>query len=579
RYGALGTMGVGEGGPEIVRQLLENTYDIKEPEVILCWLTGKPGHGVGPQDVAISLCGAVYDKGFVKNKVIEFAGPGVASLPMDYRMGIDVMTTETACLSSVWETDDTVKAWYEAHGRGEAYKKLRIAEGAEYDGLIEIDLSTVEPMAALPFHPSKAVTLRELIANPGDILSECEARTGLSLVNKIKNGKLTVDQGIIAGCAGGMYDNIAEAAAILRKGSVGDGYFGLSVYPSSVPINMELLRTGVQAELMSRGAVFKPAFCGPCFGAGDVPSNGALSIRHTTRNFPNREGSKPSDGQISSVMLMDARSIAATAANGGVLTSAAEFDYDAPGAHEYRFDGSIYEKRVYSGFGKADEAEELRFGPNIKPWPDIPALPENLVLRLDSVIHDPVTTTDELIPSGETSSYRSNPYKLSEFTLSRRDPGYVARAKETANLTEEEKNSVLSAFGIEGAPALFESTIYATSPGDGSAREQAASCQRVLGGGANICREFATKRYRSNCINWGMLPLEYKGEFSGNIGDFVLLKDIRKAVSDGKETVEGVLLSGCKTEKLTFAMPNLTADERAIILSGCLMNRYREMRK
>ena len=579
RYGALGTMGVGEGGPEIVRQLLENTYDIKEPEVILCWLTGKPGHGVGPQDVAISLCGAVYDKGFVKNKVIEFAGPGVASLPMDYRMGIDVMTTETACLSSVWETDDTVKAWYEAHGRGEAYKKLRIAEGAEYDGLIEIDLSTVEPMAALPFHPSKAVTLRELIANPGDILSECEARTGLSLVNKIKNGKLTVDQGIIAGCAGGMYDNIAEAAAILRKGSVGDGYFGLSVYPSSVPINMELLRTGVQAELMSRGAVFKPAFCGPCFGAGDVPSNGALSIRHTTRNFPNREGSKPSDGQISSVMLMDARSIAATAANGGVLTSAAEFDYDTPGAHEYRFDGSIYEKRVYSGFGKADEAEELRFGPNIKPWPDIPALPENLVLRLDSVIHDPVTTTDELIPSGETSSYRSNPYKLSEFTLSRRDPGYVARAKETAYLTEEEKNSVLSAFGIEGAPALFESTIYATSPGDGSAREQAASCQRVLGGGANICREFATKRYRSNCINWGMLPLEYKGEFSGNIGDFVLLKDIRKAVSDGKETVEGVLLSGGKTEKLTFAMPNLTADERAIILSGCLMNRYREMRK
>ena len=579
RYGALGTMGVGEGGPEIVRQLLENTYDIKEPEVILCWLTGKPGHGVGPQDVAISLCGAVYDKGFVKNKVIEFAGPGVASLPMDYRMGVDVMTTETACLSSVWETDDTVKAWYEAHGRGEAYKKLRIAEGAEYDGLIEIDLSTVEPMAALPFHPSKAVTLRELIANPGDILSECEARTGLSLVNKIKNGKLTVDQGIIAGCAGGMYDNIAEAAAILRKGSVGDGYFGLSVYPSSVPINMELLRTGVQAELMSRGAVFKPAFCGPCFGAGDVPSNGALSIRHTTRNFPNREGSKPSDGQISSVMLMDARSIAATAANGGVLTSAAEFDYDTPGAHEYRFDGSIYEKRVYSGYGKADRAEELRFGPNIKPWPDIPALPENLVLRLDSVIHDPVTTTDELIPSGETSSYRSNPYKLAEFTLSRRDPGYVARAKETANLTEEEKNSVLSAFGIEGAPALFESTIYATSPGDGSAREQAASCQRVLGGGANICREFATKRYRSNCINWGMLPLEYKGEFSGNIGDFVLLKDIRKAVSDGKETVEGVLLSGCKTEKLTFAMPNLTADERAIILSGCLMNRYREMRK
>ena len=578
RYGALGTMGVGEGGPEIVRQLLENTYDIKEPEVILCWLKGKPGHGVGPQDVAIALCGAVYDNGFVKNKVIEFAGPGIASLPMDYRMGIDVMTTETACLSSVWETDGAVKAWYEAHGRGEAFKELRITEGAEYDGLIEIDLSAVEPMAALPFHPSKAVTLRELIANPADILSECEARTGLSLVNKVKDGKLMIDQGIIAGCAGGMYDNIAEAAAILRKGSVGDGYFGLSVYPSSVPINMELLRTGVQAELMSRGAVFKPAFCGPCFGAGDVPSNGALSIRHTTRNFPNREGSKPSDGQISSVMLMDARSIAATAANGGILTSAAEFDYDAPEAHEYRFDGTIYEKRVYIGFDKPDDSEELRFGPNIKPWPDIPALPENLVLRLDSVIHDPVTTTDELIPSGETSSYRSNPYKLAEFTLSRRDPGYVARAKETANLTEEEKNSVLAAFGLERASALFESVIYATSPGDGSAREQAASCQRVLGGGANICREFATKRYRSNCINWGMLPLEYKGEFEGEVGDFVLLKDIRKAVAEGKETVEGVLLSGGNKLSLSFSMPNLTEGERAIILAGCLMNRYREMK-
>lgn len=578
RYGALGTMGVGEGGPEIVRQLLENTYDIKEPEVILCWLKGKPGHGVGPQDVAIALCGAVYDNGFVKNKVIEFAGPGIASLPMDYRMGIDVMTTETACLSSVWETDGAVKAWYEAHGRGEAFKELRITEGAEYDGLIEIDLSAVEPMAALPFHPSKAVTLRELIANPADILSECEARTGLSLVNKVKDGKLMIDQGIIAGCAGGMYDNIAEAAAILRKGSVGDGYFGLSVYPSSVPINMELLRTGVQAELMSRGAVFKPAFCGPCFGAGDVPSNGALSIRHTTRNFPNREGSKPSDGQISSVMLMDARSIAATAANGGILTSAAEFDYDAPEAHEYRFDGTIYEKRVYIGFGNPDDSEELRFGPNIKPWPDIPALPENLVLRLDSVIHDPVTTTDELIPSGETSSYRSNPYKLAEFTLSRRDPGYVARAKETANLTEEEKDSVLAAFGLERASALFESVIYATSPGDGSAREQAASCQRVLGGGANICREFATKRYRSNCINWGMLPLEYKGEFEGEVGDFVLLKDIRKAVAEGKETVEGVLLSGGNKLSLSFSMPNLTEGERAIILAGCLMNRYREMK-
>ncbi len=554
RYGALGTMGVGEGGPEIVRQLLENTYDM------------------------IALCGAVYDNGFVKNKVIEFAGPGIASLPMDYRMGIDVMTTETACLSSVWETDGAVKAWYEAHGRGEAFKELRISEGAEYDGLIEIDLSTVEPMAALPFHPSKAVTLRELIAEPADILRQCEERTGLSLVNKVKVGKLMVDQGIIAGCAGGMYDNIAEAAAILRKGSVGDGYFGLSVYPSSVPINMELLRTGVQAELMSRGAVFKPAFCGPCFGAGDVPANGALSIRHTTRNFPNREGSKPSDGQISSVMLMDARSIAATAANGGVLTSAAEFDYEAPEAHEYRFDGSIYEKRVYSGFGNPDDSEELRFGPNIKPWPDIPALPENLVLRLDSVIHDPVTTTDELIPSGETSSYRSNPYKLAEFTLSRRDPGYVARAKETANLTEEEKNSVLAAFGLERASALFESVIYATSPGDGSAREQAASCQRVLGGGANICREFATKRYRSNCINWGMLPLEYKGEFEGQVGDFVLLKDIRKAVAEGKETVEGVLLSGGNKLSLSFSMPNLTEGERATILAGCLMNRYREMK-
>ncbi len=578
RYGALGTMGVGEGGPEIVRQLLENTYDIKEPEVILCWLTGRPSHGVGPQDVAIALCGAVYDNGFVKNRIIEFAGPGVASLPMDYRMGVDVMTTETACLSSVWETDGRVKDWYAAHGRAEDYKELRVMEGAQYDGLIEIDLGTVEPMAALPFHPSKAVALRELIAEPGDILRECEKRTGLDLVSKIKNGKLRVDQGVIAGCAGGMYDNIAEAAAIIKKGSVGDGYFSLSVYPSSIPINMELLRTGVQASLLESGAVFKPAFCGPCFGAGDVPSNGALSIRHTTRNFPNREGSKPADGQISSVMLMDARSIAATAANGGVLTSAADFDYEAPAEHEYRFDPSSYEKRVYNGYGRPDLSEELRFGPNIKPWPEIPPLPENLVLRLDSVIHDPVTTTDELIPSGETSSYRSNPFKLAEFTLSRRDPGYVERTKETASLSDSEKKRVLAAFGLEGE-ALFESVIYATSPGDGSAREQAASCQRVLGGGANICREFATKRYRSNCINWGMLPLEFKGEFRYSVGDYILLKNVRRAVTEGRESLEAVALHGGAAETLSLEMPNLTEGERAIILAGCLMNRYREMKR
>ncbi|MBQ7460147.1 MAG: hydratase [Oscillospiraceae bacterium] len=578
RYGALGTMGVGEGGPEIVRQLLENTYDIKEPEVILCWLTGRPSHGVGPQDVAIALCGAVYDNGFVKNRIIEFAGPGAASLPMDYRMGVDVMTTETACLSSVWETDGRVKDWYAAHGRAEDYKELRVMEGAQYDGLIEIDLGKVEPMAALPFHPSKAVTLRELIAEPGDILRECEKRTGLDLVSKIKNGKLRVDQGVIAGCAGGMYDNIAEAAAIIKKGSVGDGYFSLSVYPSSIPINMELLRTGVQASLLESGAVFKPAFCGPCFGAGDVPSNGALSIRHTTRNFPNREGSKPADGQISSVMLMDARSIAATAANGGVLTSAADFDYEAPAEHEYRFDPSSYEKRVYNGYGRPDLSEELRFGPNIKPWPEIPPLPENLVLRLDSVIHDPVTTTDELIPSGETSSYRSNPFKLAEFTLSRRDPGYVERTKETASLSDSEKKRVLAAFGLEGE-ALFEGVIYATSPGDGSAREQAASCQRVLGGGANICREFATKRYRSNCINWGMLPLEFKGEFKYSVGDYILLKNVRRAVSEGRESLEAVALHGGAAETLSLEMPNLTEGERAIILAGCLMNRYREMKR
>lgn len=595
RYGALGTMGIGEGGPEIVKQLLRNTYDIAAPEVILVWLTGQPPQGVGPHDVAIALCGAVYKNGFVKNKVIEFAGPAVSRLPMDYRIGIDVMTTETACLSSIWETDDAVAEYLAIHGRPETFTALHPQDGAYYDGMITIDLSRMEPMAALPFHPSEAVTLHELIHDPGDHLREVEKRAeaqfggkaGLHLTDKLVNGKLMVDQGIIAGCAGGMYDNIAEAAAILAGHDTGSGYFSLSVYPPSVPVNLELMENGVQQSLLASGALFKPCFCGPCFGAGDVPANNGLSIRHTTRNFPNREGSKPADGQLAGVILMDARSIAATARNHGVLTSAADVDYMPPAPVQRRFDRKVYDRRVYFGFGHARPDAPLKYGPNIAEWPAIPALADDLLMQVASVLRDEVTTTDELIPSGETSSYRSNPLKLAEFALSRRDPDYVPRAKATqvleasraAGAVPPALEEVLKSLNLpESALARMHigSVIFANKPGDGSAREQAASCQRVLGGCANICYEFATKRYRSNCVNWGMLPftLAEGAAFDGDAGDFVYVPDAREKVARGDEEFPAVLVHGGKAQPITLYLKNTNAEERELLLTGCLMNHY-----
>ena len=595
RYGALGTMGIGEGGPEIVKQLLRNTYDIAAPEVILVWLTGQPPQGVGPHDVAIALCGAVYKNGFVKNKVLEFAGPAVSQLPMDYRIGIDVMTTETACLSSIWETDDAVAEYLAIHGRPETFTALHPQDGAYYDGMITIDLSRMEPMAALPFHPSEAVTLRELIHDPGDHLREVEKRAeaqfggkaGLHLTDKLVNGRLMVDQGIIAGCAGGMYDNIAEAAAILNGHDTGSGYFSLSVYPPSVPVNLELMENGVQQSLLASGALFKPCVCGPCFGAGDVPANNGLSIRHTTRNFPNREGSKPSDGQLAGVILMDARSIAATARNHGVLTSAADVDYMPPAPVQRRFDRKVYDRRVYFGFGHARPDAPLKYGPNIAEWPAIPALADDLLMQVASVLRDEVTTTDELIPSGETSSYRSNPLKLAEFALSRRDPDYVPRAKATQALEASRAagavppalEEVLKSLNLpESALARMHigSVIFANKPGDGSAREQAASCQRVLGGCANICYEFATKRYRSNCVNWGMLPftLAEGAAFDGYAGDFVYVPDVREKLARGDEEFPAVLVHGGKAQPITLYLKNTSAEERELLLTGCLMNHY-----
>ncbi len=588
RYGALGTMGIGEGGPEIVRQLLGDRYSVGRPEVVLVWLSGAPAHGVGPHDVAIALCAAVYANGFAKNRILEFAGPGLENLPMDFRIGIDVMTTETACLSSIWETDCAVEEYYAAHGRAGDYKKLSIEDGAQYSAMIDLDLSKIEPMAALPFHPSNAFTIRELIADGGDILRDCERKTGLKLTHKLENGRLRLDQGVIAGCAGGMYDNIAEAAAILDGGNTGSGYFSLSVYPPSLPVSMALMHSGVQQSLMSAGAVFKPCFCGPCFGAGDVPANDGLSARHTTRNFPNREGSRPGDGQMASVMLMDARSIAATAKNGGLLTSAADVDYTAPARGEYSFDRSSYDARVWFGFNKPEADAELRFGPNITAWPEQPALAEHLVLRLASVIHDPVTTTDELIPSGETSSYRSNPLKLAEFTLSRRDPEYVPRAKaigkqEQARANGQADAELTAALAAAGLPpealerARLGSAIYANCPGDGSAREQAASCQRVLGGAANICKSFATKRYRSNCVNWGMLPLIFPEAESFELqpGDYIVLPDVRAAIESSADSVDAVMVYKQGAKKLKLALPDMDGQEREILLAGCLMNWYR----
>jgi len=594
RYGAIGCMGVGEGGPELVKQLLENTYDVDAPEVVLVYLTGKPRHGVGPHDVAIALCGAVFAEGFVTNRVLEFVGPGVKNLSADFRLGVDVMTTETACLSSIWETDEIVEQFYKIHGKPERYQRLTPGKVAYYDRMVKIDLSDIEPMIALPFHPSIAYPIRELQADPYTILSKIEeagnkkfaGQVQFHLTDKIKNGKVCIDQGIIAGCAGGLYENLVEAAAILKGASTGNGYFSLSVYPASVPVSMAVTRNGVAADLLEAGAIMKTAFCGPCFGAGDVPANDAFSIRHTTRNFPNREGSKPGQGQISSVALMDARSIAATAKNGGVLTSAADIDYTVP-EMPYHYDGEIYQKRCYYGFGKADPDAELRFGPNIADWPKMHPLQENLLVKLAAVIDDPVTTTDELIPSGETSSYRSNPIKLSEFALSRRVPEYVGRSKAARDLADavregvipDELTAVMEALALP-VEALKDTTIgsgvFANRPGDGSAREQAASCQKVLGGVANIAYSYATKRYRSNCINWGIVPftLDESTPFDYQPGDYLFVPGIKEAVKDGKEDIPGKVVTSSGVKDILLHVKGLTEDEKAIILEGCLINYY-----
>ncbi|MBP3315851.1 MAG: hydratase [Clostridia bacterium] len=599
RYGALGTMGVGEGGPELVKQLLKNTYDIKTPEVVLVYLTGAPKKGIGPHDVAIALVGATFKNGFVKNKVLEFVGPGVKNLSIDFRNGIDVMTTETTCLSSIWETDEVTEQHYIAHGRPEDYKRLYPNGVAYYDAMVEIDLSAMESMIALPFHPSNAYTIHEFVENADEILAgvEEEARKkfgkcNLDLRSKVKGDKVLADQGIIAGCAGGMFDSIDEAAAILRDESCGNGYFSLSVYPTSVPVSLELTKIGVTADLLSAGAVIKPSFCGPCFGAGDVPANNGLSLRHTTRNFPNREGSKPGEGQLAGVALMDARSIAATARNGGVITAATDVDYDYT-PHEYHFDSSVYKKRVYYGYGKADPSVELILGPNITDWPAQYELSDNLLVKLAAVIRDPVTTTDELIPSGETSSYRSNPLRLSEFALSRRVPEYVGRSKavaavEAARRSGESVDELMSVLSMVGDAneliknTQFGSCVFANKPGDGSAREQAASCQKVLGGFANICYEFATKRYRSNCINWGIMPftLPEGAEFPYNDGDYVYVEGIRAAIAAGKEEFAAkVITASGDVKDITLYVKGLTDDEREIILDGCLMNYYRNHSK
>ncbi len=595
RYGALGTMGVGEGGPELVKQLLKNTYDIHRPEVVMVYLHGTPRRGIGPHDVALALVGATFPGGFVKNKVLEFVGPGVAGLSIDFRNGIDVMTTETTCLSSIWVTDEVTRKHYETHGRPEEYREMTPANGAYYDAVIDIDLSLMESMIALPFHPSNVYTIHDFVANAKEILAGIEQEAAetfkkahLKLVDKIQpDGSVLADQGIIAGCAGGMFDSIDEAAAILRDGSTGNGYFSLSVYPTSVPVSLELTRIGVTADLLSAGAVIKPSFCGPCFGAGDVPANNGLSLRHTTRNFPNREGSKPGEGQLSGVALMDARSIAATAKMGGIITAATDIEYDYE-PHEYHFDKSVYEKRLYYGFGKADPSVELIMGPNITDWPKQYALGEHLLVELAAVIHDPVTTTDELIPSGETSSYRSNPLRLSEFALSRRCPDYVGNSKAVAaqeadrraGVISDKLRAVLAAVGdadVLAAHTQFGSCVFATKPGDGSAREQAASCQKVLGGFANICYEFATKRYRSNCINWGILPftLDKDTPFEYEVGDCVFVPAIREAVASGAPDIPAkVIRKDGSVEDLLLHLSGLTEDEKEIILEGCLMNYY-----
>ncbi|MDE6933366.1 MAG: hydratase [Oscillospiraceae bacterium] len=595
RYGAYGCMGVGEGGGELVKQLLENTYDVPAPEVVLVWLDGKPRKGVGPQDVAIALVAATFPKGDVKNKVLEFAGPGVKELSADYRIGIDVMTTETSCLTSIWETDGTIRRYYENVGRPEDFRELKPQDGAYYDSVVKIDLSRVECMIALPFHPSIAYTVHELQADPERIFAEVEeacnkqlgGKVTMDLRRNIVDGKVTCDQGVIVGCSGGMYENIVEAARILDGQSIGSGYFDMSVYPSSTPISLAVTKNGTAAKLMEAGCVMKPAFCGPCFGAGDTPANNTLSIRHATRNFANREGSKPGSGQIAAVALMDARSIAATARNGGVLTAATDIDYDLPTAEEleYRYDGGVYAKRCYEGFGKADPGAELRYGPNIKDWPHMPKLEEDLLVQLCAVIHDPVTTTDELIPSGETSSYRSNPIGLSEFALSRRVPEYVGRSKAVRALEEARERGevpagaadVLAKVGGDMTRTTIGSCVFANKPGDGSAREQAASCQKVLGGFANICYEYATKRYRSNCINWGIVPftMDAAAGFPYEEGDWVYIPGVKKAVAGGVEDIPVKVIRKDGTVcDLALKCAGLTADERLILQEGCLMNYY-----
>ena len=594
RYGALGTMAIGEGGGELVKQLLENTYDVAYPGVVAVYLTGKPRPGVGPQDIALAIIGAVFKNGYVKNKVMEFVGPGIKSMTTDYRNGVDVMTTETTCLTSVWCTDDDTKAYLAKHGRADDYRELKPADVTYYDGLVYVDLSTVKPMIALPFHPSNAFEIDELNANLGDILREVEKEAArltegkdieFSLTDKITPKGLQVQQGIIAGCAGGTYTNVMAAAHILKGAQCGQGEFTLDVYPSSQPVFMDLLAKGAISDLMATGAIVKTAFCGPCFGAGDTPANNALSIRHATRNFPNREGSKPGAGQLSAVALMDARSIAATAANGGILNSAEKYadNYEVP---EYNYDDSSYRARIYNGFGKAEPEDKLIYGPNIKDWPEQEALAQNILLRVCSKIMDKVTTTDELIPSGETSSYRSNPLGLAEFTLSRRDPGYVQRAKdvralEKARLAGEAQSdeALKNALGkvknilpdVDEKTIEIGSVIYCVKPGDGSAREQAASCQRVLGGLANICSEYATKRYRSNVMNWGMLPFQMKNEPAFEIGDYILVPNVLDAMDGDMQSIKAYVL-GDEVKEIELYIAPMTEDEKKIVKAGCLIN-------
>lgn len=586
RYGAFGTMAVGEGGPELVKQLLGQTYDVKRPEIIAVYLKGKPRKGVGPHDVAIALVGATFKNGFVKNKILEFIGPAIKNLSMDFRSGIDVMTTETACLSSIWETDDTTKEFFKVHGREGDFKELHPSDPAYYDGAVVIDLSRVEPMIALPFHPSNAFTIREVIDNAADILSEVEKAGNklkgegakpYRLLDRIKDGKIHVSQGVIAGCAGGSYENVAEAAEILRGKNCGDGEFTLNVYPQSQPVYKCLVDNGYISALMGAGAVCKTAFCGPCFGAGDTPADNGLSVRHTTRNFENREGSKLGEGQLAAVALMDARSVAATAANGGLLTPATEVEY-VKKVKKYFFDGSIYEHRVYRGAGNPKPEEPLVYGNNIADWPEQLPLADNLLICVASVIGDEVTTTDELIPSGETSSYRSNPLRLAEFALSRKDPLYVGRAKEIRSEEEKRRETgklsaeILEKVGVKiDGNAMLGSAVVAKKPGDGSAREQAASCQRVLGGVANIALEYATKRYRSNLINWGMLPLLCK-QFDYKVGDYIYIENIREFVSKGEAAIPAKHISGGKVKNIYLTLGALTEEEKKIILSGCLIN-------